>query len=208
MILFQFINSWKKILKNIFLFMMFTRYWKNKKRQYAFLIPYVAEYFGFCLYFYNRGHLMPVTALCMTAILTAWGVLCIECLTKNAKRNVIGFLALALVATASYFGIWGYYFAKAESVACKVLNTQTVNAELGREADLLSAELNAVFYSKPEVTFSLEELAVPADESSKDTEALYAAYRAGLSASDGRYIKALVTEGEALDHKLHETDGK
>ena len=189
-------------------YMLFTRHWNNQKRQYAFLIPYVVEYFGYCLYFYNRGHLMPITALGMTAILTAWGVLCIECLTKDKKRNVIGFLALALVAFVSYFGIWKYYSVKAYTLADKLMATQTISVQLGEEADLLSAELNSVFYSRPEVKFSLAELADPASESEKDTAALYAAYKAGLSDANGRYIKALVMEGEALDHKLHETDGK
>jgi len=185
-------------------FMLFTREWKNKKRQYVFLITYVLEYFGFLLYFYDKGHLMPITALCMSAILTAWGVLCIECLTKDKKRNLIGFATLILVAVVAYLGIWVYYSAKAESLADKVLTAQAINKQLCEEADRLTTELNVVFYSEKDVVFSLKELADPKKVGSKDPDQLFEEYKAGISSADGKFIKALVLEGVELDHKLHE----
>ena len=185
-------------------FMLFTREWKNKMRQYVFLAVYVLEYFGFLLYFYDKGHLMPITALCMSAILTAWGVLCIECLTKDKKRNVIGFATLALVAVVAYAGIWVYYSAKAESLADEVLSAQTIGKQLGEEADRLSAELNVVFYSKRDVAFSLKELADPEKIGSKDPDQLFEEYKAGIASAGGKYVRALVMEGVELDHKLHE----
>lgn len=165
----------------ILLVMLFTRYWKNKKRQYAFLIPYVAEYFGYCLYFYNRGHLMVLTATCMTAILAVWGVLCIECFTKNVKRNLIGFVILALVATGAYLGIWKYYSVKIKDGAEKIAVIDAAQPELAAKTDELLTELNAVFYQKKKVTFRVSEVIKKAKEEE-------------LNAKDGEWISSRYQE--------------
>lgn len=190
-------------------FMLFTRYWKNKKRQYAFLIPFVAAYFGFCLYFYNRGRLMPFTAACMTAILATWGVLCIECFVRDKKRNLIGFSVLFIVALLAYFGIWKYYSVKAESVLEKVVAADALEDSLGREADALSRELNVVFYAKPKLTFRLTSLADRGSVQEADALKLFGEYQKGLAGAEGKWIRTLVREGENLSKELEnlsETD--
>lgn len=196
----------------ILLVMLFTRYWNNKKRQYAFLIPYVAEYFGFCLYFYNRGRLMPVTAVCMTAILAVWGVLCIECFTKNAKRNVIGFLVFALVTILAYTGIWQYYEAKSKDVIKKnvAVGPKTPEEALMTETDELLTELNAVFHSKKKVTFQFSEMI----KKSKNEEyygtdrmqpyAFYLEFQEKLETVKGKWAGELFGAGVEISQKYKE----
>lgn len=187
----------------IFLFMMFTRYWKNKKRQYAFLIPYVVEYFGFCLYFYNRGNLMILTAICMTAILAVWGVLCIECFVKNAKRNLIGFLILALVAGGAYFTIWKYYDNRAMNAVHEITANGVLPEEKATEVDALGKELNVVFYSKKRVKFLLAEVVkeTQGDTSSEEFK-LYQDFTENLKKADGKWISTLVMEEIDLSQNL------
>lgn len=196
----------------ILLIMLFTRYWKNKKRQYAFLIPYVAEYFGFCLYFYNRGHLMPVTAACMTAILAVWGVLCIECFTKSAKRNVIGLLVFALVTTGGYVGIWQYYEVRSKDVVNKNLavGPKMPTEALMTETDELLTELNAVFHSKKKITFQFGEMMKnAADGETNDPDgmppyAFYAEFQEKLENAEGKWAGKLFDAGVDISQKYKE----
>ena len=185
----------------ILLFMLFTRYWEDKKRQYVFLIPYVAEYFGFCLYFYNRGSLMPLTAVCMTAILAAWGVVSIECFVKNVRRNAIGFLAFAIVCIVAYGTIGINYSVKAKAAVEKVAGAEEFSEDLAKETDAACRELNAVFYGKTKVTFQLEALAEEL-KTQDDKLSLWREFQRDLSAADGKWISALVKEGESLSIKM------
>lgn len=191
----------------LLMIMLFTRYWKNKKRQYAILIPYVAEYFGFCLYFYNRGELMPLTALCMTAILAAWGVFCIECLCKDKKKNLTGLVLLALVAAGAYFGLWAYYSQMAQKVTQKFATAPSVDLALAQEVDSVSKELNVVFYSKQRVTFQLAnvigKMAMETDPGKRgEISDIYEHYVGNLKSAEGKWIKTLVFEGEELSKNL------
>ena len=185
-------------------FMLFTRYWKNKKRQYAFLIPFVAEYFGFVLYFYNRGHLMFLTAFCMTAILATWGVVCIECFVKEKKRNLIGFLTLALVALTAYFLIWNHYSVKAQAMVRKNAETTALSerVSVGEQTDELCRELNAVFYAKTRLTFRAREVAQTALERGGAYQSLDSKMRANLSKAQGKWISSLFHEAKALSENM------
>ena len=189
------------------LFMLFTRYWEDKKRQYVFLIPYVAEYFGFCLYFYNRGSLMPLTAVCMTAILAAWGVVCIECFVKNVRRNVIGILAFVLTCLVAYAVLGINYSVKARAAVEKVAGAEVLSGELAKGTDDACRELNAVFYGKTKVTFQLETLAEDL-KTQDDVLSLWQEFQRNLSAADGKWISALVKEGESLSIKMEKFSSK
>lgn len=143
----------------ILLIMLFTRYWNNKRRQYAFLLPYVAWYFFFCLYFYNRGKLMFLTASCMTAVLAVWGVICVECFTKNVRRNVTGILVLAVVSASAYLAIWSHYSNLAEAAIKQVAQTEIGAQDFyASDVDDLCRELDVVFYAKKKAVFWLRVL--------------------------------------------------
>ena len=212
-VLIQFINYCLKLpailsilplMALLLAFMLFTRYWNNKKRQYAFLIPFVAEYFGFVLYFYNRGHLMFLTAFCMTAILAAWGVVCIECFVKEKKRNLIGFLTLALVALIAYFLIWNYYSAKAQAIVRKNAETTAISerVSIGEQTDALCRELNVVFYGKTRLTFRAQEAAQTALERGGVYQSLDQEMRVNLSKVQGKWISSLFREARTLSENM------
>ena len=181
----------------ILLIMLFTREWNDKKRQYAFLIPYVAEYFGFVLYFHDRGHLMPLTAVCMTAILAVWGVICIECFSYDKKKNLIGFVSFALVAVIAYVGIWANYSAKSEQMVKKLRESAEISETLGREADALCTELNSVFYSKKKIVFQLEKI-VRGEIEKESVMQDYQTFRVNIKSIDGKWISSLFSEAEKI----------
>ena len=188
----------------ILIIMLFKREQKNKKRQYAFLIPYVAEFFGFCLYFYDRGNLMFVTAGCMTAILATWGVICIECFAKNKKKNVIGFATLLAVACAAYFGIWAYYNAQAKDMTERIASTQSPDVALAGEADALCKEINAVFYSKTKLIFQYKMAAENAAQS-EGFAALCQKFKGNLEKIEDKWISSLFREAETLSKEAENT---
>lgn len=189
-----------------FLIILFTREWNNKKRQYAFLIPYVAEYFGFCLYFYNGGKLMPITAACMAVILAVWGVFCIECVTKNKKRLVIGLLVFAIVTAGSELLIWSHYSAKAQAAVQKIKDTPRITEEFITETDDICQELNVVFYQKNRLNFRLKEIVTNELVSREEREEYYQEFRENLSKADGKWISSLIEEEIELSKKLENFD--
>lgn len=191
----------------LLLIILFTRYWKNKKRQYAILVPYVAVYFGFCLYFYNRGELMPLTASCMTAILAVWGVVCIECIGKGAKRTLIGVLILAMVAGGAYAGIWAYYSGKAKAVTQKVASAPEISGTLAGEVDALSKELNTVFYAKEKINNQFYEimskLGTETDSAKRnELNSVYQQFLENLKNADGKWIHTIVTGEESIKKSM------
>lgn len=177
---------------------LFTRATHDKKRQYAFWIPYVLEYFFFCLYFYNKGRLMPLTATCMTMILAVWGVVCIECFTKNAKKNLIGFLALLTVAAGAIFLIWNNYSGKAREAVTKIVQAKEPNQRLAVEVDVLSKELNVVFYSKPNLKFRFTEVSGNYESENGEYRKLYDEFMETLSKVDEKWIGALFDGQEKM----------
>ena len=170
---------------------LFTRKTHDKKRQYAFSIPYVLEYFGFCLYFYNKRSLLPLAAVCMTAVLTVWGIVCIECFTKDVKKNLIGFLAMLLVATGAIFLIWDHYSEKARDAVTMIAQAEKLEQVTAREVDALSRELNVVFYSKPNVKFRLAEISGYREDENGEYQRFYEEFVKTLSKADGDWIKVL-----------------
>ena len=184
------------------LIILFTREWHNKKRQYAFLIPYVAWYFAFCFYFYNGGKLMPITAACMAAILAVWGVICIECFTKNKKRLVIGLLVFAIVTAGSEFLIWNHYSAKAQEAVQKIKDTPRITETFITEMDDICQELNVVYYQKNRLNFRLKEIVTNELVSKEEREEYYQEFRRNLSKADGKWISSLIAEEIELSKKL------
>ena len=195
----------------ILLIMLFTRkeWHNNKKRQYAFLIPYVLEYFGICFYFYNRGKLLPVAALCMTAILATWGVICIECFQKNAKHNLIAFLILAVVAGTAYFSLWEYYTVRTKAMAERVTAETTPSVQFGSEVDDFCEELHVVFYSGRRFSFRLSEVAQELAGSGRGCEKFWQEFRGNISDENKKWISTMETEGKNLAinyEKLRDSD--
>lgn len=182
----------------LFFVTLFTRKTHDKKRQYAFFIPYVLEYFVFCLYFYNKGRLMPLTAACMTAILAAWGIVCIECFTKDARKNVIGFLTLLLVAAGAIFLIWNHYSGKARDAVTRIVQAKGPEQAPASEVDLLSKELNVVFYSKPNLKFRFTEVSGNYESENGEYRKLYEEFLETLTKADGNWIGALFDAQEKM----------
>ncbi|MBR4733238.1 MAG: hypothetical protein IK081_10765 [Lachnospiraceae bacterium] len=182
----------------LFCVTLITRATHDKKRQYAFGIPYVLEYFGFCLYFYNKGSLMPLTAICMTAILAVWCVVCIECFTKDAKKNLIGFLTLLLVAAGAIFLIWNHYSEKARDAVVKIVQAKGPEQAPASEVDALSRELNVVFYSKPNLKFRFTEVSGNYESENGEYRKLYDEFVETLTTVDGKWIGALFDGQEKM----------
>lgn len=185
----------------ILIFMLFTRGWDHKVRQYAFLIPYVAEYFGFLIYFYNKGKLMPVTACCMTVVLAVWGVVCIECIAKSKKRTAAGFVIFVVIAAIAIVGVCGYYSALAKDQVEKIKNVRVPDEKLGEETDALCQELNSVFYAKRKLKFSLAEVARSGVQTTEEKEA-WRELQENLVKSDGKWISTLYKSSETLTRRL------
>ena len=182
----------------LFCVTLFSRATHDKKRQYAFGIPYVLEYFGFCLYFYNKGSLMPITAICMTAILAVWCVVCIECFTKDAKKNLIGFLALLLVAAGAIFLISNHYSEKARDAVEKIVQAKGPEQAPASEVDALSRELNVVFYSKPNLKFRFTEVSGNYGSENGEYRKLYEEFVETLTTVDEKWIGALFDGQEKM----------
>ena len=146
---------------------------------------------------------MILTAICMTAILAVWSVLCIECFVKNAKRNLIGFLILALVAGGAYFAIWKYYDNRAMNAVHEITANGVLSEEKAAEVDALGKELNVVFYSKKRVKFLLAEVVkeTQGDTSSEEFR-LYQDFTENLKKADGKWISTLVMEEIDLSQNL------
>ena len=177
---------------------LFTIATHDKKRQYAFSIPYVLDYFVFCLYFYNKGSIMPLTAICMTFILAVWGIVCIECFTKDAKKTLIGLLAVLLVAAGAIFLIWNNYSGKAREAVTKIVQAKKPEQTLASEVDALSRELNAVFYSKSDLAFQFAEAERNYDEQTDEYRRLYDEFLETLSKTDEKWISTLFAQQEKL----------
>ena len=162
------------------------------------------EYFFFCLYFYNKGRLMPLTATCMTVILAVWGVVCIECFNKNAKKNLIGFLALLTVAAGAIFLIWNNYSGKAREAVTKIVQAKEPNQRLAGEVDVLSKELNVVFYSKPNLKFRLAEVSGNYENENGEYRKFYDEFMETLMGTDEKWISTLFTQQENLSKKVED----
>ena len=185
----------------ILLIMLFTRAWDHKVRQYAFLIPYVAEYFGFLIYFYNKGKLMPVTACCMTAVLAVWGVICIECIAKSKKRTVIGLSIFIVMAACAVAGAFGYYSTLAKNQVEKIKDVRVPDEKLGEETDALCQELNAVFCAKRNLNFRLAEVARSGVQTTEEKEA-WQEFQENFVKLDGKWISTLFKSAETMAKRL------
>ena len=196
----------------IFVIMIFTRDWNNKKRQYAFLIPYVLEYFGCVLYFYNNGRLMPVTATCMAVILAVWGVVCIECFPKkdflaenraelekrNERRLLIGLLIFFATVAIAETAIWFYYENKANETVREVMTVEVATPALGKHVDEVCDELNAVYYSKTKLHFKTEAALTDTENGNEVSAVLYSQFKGEVKASTKKGIGSLFRAAELL----------
>ena len=109
-----------------------------------------------------------------------------------------GRLLLMLVAAGAIFLIWNHYSGKARDAVTRIVQAKGPEQAPVSEVDLLSKELNVVFYSIPNLKFRFAEVSGNYESENGEYRKLYEEFVETLTKADGNWIGTLFDAQEKM----------